>query len=79
MDFKKSIFVNFYFLLPFYLFFYLQIQQKTLGKPKAFYFRGDNRNRTDDEGVADPCLTAWLCRHILFSMTPTGIEPVLPP
>ena len=26
-------------------------------------------------GVADHCLTAWLLRL----MTPTGIEPVLPP
>ena len=25
---------------------------------------GDTQNRTEDEGVADPCLTAWLCRHI---------------
>ena len=28
-----------------------------------------------DTGVADHCLTTWLRRH----MTPTGIEPVLPP
>ena len=41
--------------------------------------RGDNQIRTGDKGVADPCLTAWLCRHIIFLMTPTGIEPVLPP
>ena len=30
-----------------------------------------------DTGVADHCLTTWLRRRIL--MTPTGIEPVLPP
>ncbi len=29
-----------------------------------------------DTGVADHCLTTWLLRH---PMTPTGIEPVLPP
>ena len=28
-----------------------------------------------DTGVADHCLTTWLRRH----MTPTGIEPVIPP
>lgn len=49
-----------------------------------------------NQGFADPCLTTWLCRHILYiipympqicnnfivyiiKMTPTGIEPVLPP
>ena len=40
-----------------------------------------------DTGVADHCLTTWLLRHYEiveksfsdFSMTPTGIEPVLPP
>ena len=37
--------------------------------------RGDNQIWTGDQSVADSCLTAWLCRH----MTPTGIEPVLPP
>ena len=26
--------------------------------------RGDTRNRTGDEGFADPRLTAWLCRLI---------------
>ena len=25
--------------------------------------RGDNQIRTGDQGVADPRLTAWLCRH----------------
>ncbi len=24
---------------------------------------GGNRNRTGGKGVADPCLTAWLCRR----------------
>ena len=28
--------------------------------------RGDNQIRTGDKGVADPCLTTWLCRHILY-------------
>ena len=42
---------------------------------KSKSLQGDNRIWTDDKGVADPCLTTWLCRL----MTPTGIEPVLPP
>ena len=25
-------------------------------------FKGDNQIWTDDQGVADPCLTTWLCR-----------------
>ena len=28
--------------------------------------RGDNQIRTGDQGVADPRLTTWLCRHILY-------------
>ena len=28
--------------------------------------KGDNQIRTGDKGVADPCLTTWLCRHILL-------------
>ena len=38
-----------------------------------------------DNGVADRGLTTWLSHHIKLyasyeaSMTPTGIEPVLPP
>ena len=28
--------------------------------------RGDNQIRTGDKGVADPCLTTWLCRLILL-------------
>ena len=38
-----------------------------------------------NQGVADPRLTAWLLRliyiikYFMFPMTPTGIEPVLPP
>ena len=38
-----------------------------------------------DNGVADRCLTTWLLRHnhkyalLNLKMTPTGIEPVLPP
>ena len=27
-------------------------------------FQGDNQIWTGDKGVADPCLTTWLCRHI---------------
>ena len=36
-----------------------------------------------NQGVADPRLTTWILRLILLLvrrlMTPTGIEPVLPP
>lgn len=28
--------------------------------------RGDDRIRTGGEGVADPCLTTWLCRLTAF-------------
>lgn len=28
------------------------------------FLRGDNQIWTGDQGVADPCLTAWLRRHI---------------
>ena len=60
-------------------------------KKNPYYYgflRGDNQIRTGDQGVADPRLTAWLCRHILFytlkqsclnKMTPTRFELVLPP
>ena len=27
--------------------------------------RGDDRIRTGGEGVADPCLTTWLCRRTM--------------
>ena len=27
------------------------------------FFKGDNQIRTGAQGVADPCLTTWLCRH----------------
>ena len=64
MDFKKSIFVNFYFLLFFLLFIFTYKIKDFRKILKPFILRGDNRNRTDDKGVADPCLTAWLCRHI---------------
>ena len=37
--------------------------------------KGANQIWTGDRGVADLCLTTWLWRQ----MTPTGIEPVLPP
>ena len=56
-------------------------------------FQGANQIRTGDRGVADLCLTTWPWRLKLFDystgkftrqeficrMTPTGIEPVLPP
>ena len=45
----------------------------------ASLVRGDSRNRTGDRGVADLCLTAWLCRHIKLQVTPRGFEPLLPP
>ena len=38
----------------------------------AFVFGGATRNRTGDEGFADPCLTAWLWRHMERE---TGLEP----
>lgn len=28
---------------------------------------GGTRTRTGDQGFADPCLTTWLCRHLLRS------------
>ena len=37
-------------------------------KKNPYYYgflRGDNQIRTGDQGVADPRLTAWLCRHII--------------
>ena len=58
-------------------------------KPRLI--RGSSEAQTGFEpvhqGVADPRLTAWLLRLILYfiicrthkKMTPTGIEPVLPP
>ena len=65
-------------------------QEKT---PETISFRGlSGEAQTGfepvNQGVADPRLTAWLLRHILnfitasnafCKMTPTGIEPVLPP
>ena len=52
-------------------------QEKT---PETISFRGLSVEAQTgfepvDTGVADHCLTTWLRRH----MTPTGIEPVLPP
>ena len=52
-------------------------QEKT---PETRSFRGPSGEAQTgfepvDTGVADHCLTTWLRRH----MTPTGIEPVLPP
>ena len=38
--------------------------QKKIADLDQLFFRGDNQNRTGDTGVADPCLTAWLCRHM---------------
>ena len=38
---------------------------------------GGNRNRTGDKGVADPCLTAWLCRLSKMERK-TGFEPATP-
>ena len=39
----------------------------------ATYYGGGNRTRTGGKGVADPCLTAWLCRHKVERKT--GVEP----
>ena len=48
--------------------------------PQAIRFsnQGDNQIWTGDQGVADPRLTAWLCRHCPFFWTTpwTGLEPV---
>ena len=48
--------------------------------PQAIRFsnQGDNQIWTGDQGVADPRLTAWLCRRCpVFRTTPwTGLEPV---
>ena len=43
-----------------------------------FSNQGDNQIWTGDQGVADPRLTAWLCRRCpSFRTTPwTGLEPV---
>ena len=43
-----------------------------------FSNQGDNQIWTGDQGVADPRLTAWLCRRCpYFRTTPwTGLEPV---
>lgn len=64
-------------------------QEKT---PETRSFRGHSGEAQTgfepvDTGVADHCLTTWLLRHYEiveksfsdFSVTPTGIEPVLPP
>ena len=32
-------------------------------------YGGGTQNRTGDEGFADLCLTAWLCRHIMERKT----------
>lgn len=35
--------------------------------PPRHTIGGDTRNRTGDQGFADPCLTTWLCRQKYFS------------
>src|SRR5690606_29787197 len=44
----------------------------------ANYYGGGNRTRTGDKGVADPCLTTWLCRHNFWSGR-RGSNPRPPP
>ena len=61
-------------LFSFYTNYFLT-KKKALISNAYKSFAGDYQIWTGDQGVADPCLTAWLSRH----MTPTGIEPVLPP
>ena len=39
---------------------------KKTSKTNSRFERGDNQIRTGDQGVADPRLTAWLCRRIKF-------------
>ena len=63
------------------------MQNKKAWKHNVFKLsmRGASRIWTGDDGVADRGLTTWLSHHIKLyasyeaSMTPTGIEPVLPP
>ena len=63
--------------------------QGKISSKKPRLNRGSSEAQTGFEpvhqGVADPRLTAWLLRHTnIYAffhafMTPTGIEPVLPP
>ena len=41
----------------------LSCHKKTHPRSGVFSYGGDTQNRTEDKGVADPCLTSWLCRH----------------
>ena len=46
------------------------MQEKTplvLVDKRRFFYGGATRNRTGDEGFADLCLTAWLCRRKKWS------------
>ena len=38
--------------------------KKTSHTVRCLLLRGDNQIRTGGEGVADLCLTTWLCRPI---------------
>ena len=37
-----------------------------ISPPRQHFFGGDTRNRTGDEGFADPRLTTWLCRLLVY-------------
>ena len=50
-------------LHPGVFFLLLILQQKNTPEIGVFFDGGDTQNRTEDKGVADPCLTSWLCRH----------------
>ena len=69
---------------PISLLLLIRFRQKRSQNINSEIQRGANRIWTGDNGVADRGLTTWLSRHIIklsspFWMTPTGIEPVLPP
>ena len=42
-----------------------RIENKKTSHIDLVFIGGDTQNRTEDKGVADPCLTAWLCRRVI--------------
>ena len=55
----RSCYIKTYDLKAFNFF----MTQKNTPITGVFFDGGDTQNRTEDKGVADPCLTSWLCRH----------------